>query len=91
MGLTDHERQALEELERSLLESGGVREPRQALVSDSELGPRRILVGVLISSVGLAGLLAAAITRVPLLGLLGFLVMGSGLVVASSRRRSSTP
>ncbi len=91
MGLTDHERQALEELERSLLESGGVREPRQASGSASELGPRRILVGVLISSVGLAGLLAAAITRVPLLGLLGFLVMGSGLVVASSRRRSSTP
>lgn len=86
MGLTDHERKALEELERSLLEDGGVRDPRLPAASSEQLGQRRILVGVLISAVGLGGLLAAAISQIPVLGLLGFLVMGAGLVVASSRR-----
>ena len=90
MGLTDHERKALEELERSLLDDGGVHEPRRASLSESELGPRRVLVGVVGSFLGLAGLLAAAVTRVPLLGLVGFLVMGAGIVIASSRRKSST-
>ena len=85
MSLSDRERKLLEELEKSL---GATEEklPKTPL-SATELGPRRMLVGVLIAVSGLGVLVFAAISRVSPLGLAGFLIMGAGILVASSRRK----
>ncbi len=85
MALSDSERKLLEELEKSL---GSPRRAAAAPLSATELGPRRLLLGLLVSVAGLTVLVFAVISRVPILGLLGFLGMGAGLVLASSRRKA---
>jgi hypothetical protein len=84
MGLSDQERKLLEELEKSLGHPSAV---RTAPLSATERGPRRLLAGLLISVAGLGLLITAVVSRFPLAGLAGFLVMGAGLAVASSRRK----
>ena len=85
MALSDRERELLEELEKSL---GASSATRKTPLSATELGPRRLLSGLLVSVAGLGCLVFAVITRVPLLGLAGFVIMGAGLTLASSRRKS---
>jgi hypothetical protein len=85
MALSDRERKLLEELEKSL---GAPEEKLPSTpLSATELGPRRTLIGTLIAVVGLGVLAFAAISRVSPLGLAGFLIMGAGILVASSRRK----
>ena len=85
MALSDRERKLLEELEKSL---GAPEEklPKPPL-SATELAPRRMLLGGLIAVTGLGVLVFAAISRISLLGLAGFLIMGAGILAASSRRK----
>ncbi len=83
MALSDSERKLLEELEKSL---GSPKRATVAPQSATEQGPRRMLLGLLVSVTGLGILVFAAIERAPLVGLAGFLIMGTGLVLASSRR-----
>ena len=84
MGLSERERKLLDELERSL-QSDGIEEPK---VSDAApTWGRRMLAGLLISALGFFGLLASVINQIAPLGLLCFLTMGFGLVLASSRKK----
>jgi hypothetical protein len=84
MALSDSERKLLEELEKSL---GSPKRNPAAPHSATELGPRRMLLGLLVTVAGLGILVFAVISRVPLVGLAGFLAMSAGLVLASSRRK----
>jgi F0F1-type ATP synthase assembly protein I len=87
MGLSDRERKLLEELEKSL-GAPDEKHPKTPL-SATELGPRRMLAGILVAVAGLGVLVFAAVSRVSPLGLAGFLIMGAGILVASSRRKSN--
>jgi hypothetical protein len=87
MALSDRERKLLEELEKSLGGEGFVAEESNAPLSSMDQGPKRTLAGMLIAVAGFAILVGAVISMIPLLGLAGFLAMGLGFVVASSRRK----
>lgn len=79
MGLTEHEKRTLEELERSLNDSTSrVRLPA------SKSG-RNVLLGSLTSVAGFALLISAALLKLSLLGLAGFLVMAAGVVLITKR------
>jgi hypothetical protein len=88
MALSDRERKLLEELEKSLGGEGFAEDESNAPLSSKDQGPRRTLAGMLIAVAGFAILVGAVISMIPLLGLAGFLAMGLGFVVASSRRKS---
>lgn len=89
MGLSEREQQLLEELERSLTSGENPPKDPKLPLSPTEQGPRRIVLGLLIMVAGFGVLLTAAISRLPFLGLVGFLVMATGAIVASSRRQHS--
>ena len=82
MGLSEREQQLLDELERSLANGDSPKLP----LSSTERGPRRMLLGLLIAVLGFGGLISAAVLRIPTVGWAGFVVMGVGIFVASSRR-----
>lgn len=85
MGLSEREQQLLDELERSLA-AGDPPKSQRLPLSPTERAPRRTLLGLLIAVAGFGCLVAAAVTRLPALGWAGFVVMGLGISVASTRR-----
>ena len=88
MALSDRERKLLEELEKSLRGESFPEAERIAPLSSKEQGPRRLLGGLLIAVAGFALLVTAVVAMIPALGLVGFLAMGLGFGVASSRRKA---
>jgi hypothetical protein len=81
MPLSEHEQRLLEEMERSLYQNdadfvakvGGKRE-RPAY--------RSIVLGILLAVVGVGVLIAGVYYQQPLIGILGFIVMFAGVLVA---------
>lgn len=87
MALSDDERRVLEEMERQL----------RASTSDVvEIGPRRrinatmVTIGILIIIAGIGVLLGGIMAQFPLVGVVGFVAMVVGLLIATSRK-ASTP
>lgn len=87
MSLSDRERKLLEELEKSLGEGAEPGSVNDTPFLTTAKGPRRTLLGLLISVAGFAALVFAVVSRVSALGLVAFLTMGCGLVIASSRKK----
>ena len=88
MPLSEHEQQLLAQLEQQLHED----DPR--FVSTMQPGAargqgsmRNVVLGVVIAVVGLAGLLAGVATKLIFIGVIGFVVMGAGVYVATMRTR----
>ncbi|MGL4340515.1 MAG: DUF3040 domain-containing protein [Rhodoglobus sp.] len=86
MPLSEQEQRLLEEMERSLYHNDA---DFVATVSSQRGKPnyRVLVLGVLVSVVGVITLVAGVVVRQPLLGILGFAVMFAGvlLVVATPR------
>ncbi|WP_104092369.1 DUF3040 domain-containing protein [Arthrobacter sp. GMC3] len=85
MPLSEHEQRLLDQLEQQL----HAEDPKfaNALASDPvrSLSTRRIVIGVLIVIAGLMILLGGVATKIIVIGVLGFLVMGAGVYLAMLR------
>lgn len=90
MPLSEQEQRLLEEMERSLYQNDAdfvaTVNPRRGKPNYTVLA-----VGVLVAVAGIATLLTGVIVRQPLVGILGFIVMFVGVLLAVTPPRSSTP
>lgn len=91
MPLSEHEQQLLAQLEQQLHED----DPR--FVSTMQPGAargqgsmRNVVLGVVIAVVGLAALLAGVATKLIVIGVIGFIVMGAGVYVATMRAKGGS-
>ncbi|MGX5359512.1 DUF3040 domain-containing protein [Kocuria sp. KH4] len=91
MPLSEHEQQLLAQLEKQLhaddprfVTSMGSRAVRGA-------STRNIVLGIVIAVVGLLVLLGGVVLKLILLGVLGFVVMGAGVYVATLRSGKPRP
>ncbi|MFF1573034.1 DUF3040 domain-containing protein [Leifsonia sp. NPDC058292] len=81
MPLSEHEQRLLEEMERSLYQNDadfvatvGARRGRPAY--------RSIVLGILVAVVGVGVLIAGVTFQIPVVGILGFVVMFGGVLIA---------
>lgn len=85
MPLSEHEQQLLAQLEKQLHAD----DPRFATSMGSRAvrgaSTRNIVLGIVIAVVGLLVLLGGVVLKSVLVGILGFLVMGAGVYVATLR------
>jgi predicted lipid-binding transport protein (Tim44 family) len=85
MALSDREQRLLDELERGLYES----DPNLAtkISSGGSRTPARLISGLAIGLIGISLILFAVIIQVAFFGVFAFLVMLTGLIVASSNTK----
>jgi len=83
VALSDREQRLLDELERGLYET----DPNLAAKIAGTRTPARIISGLAIGLIGLSLIVFAVIIQVPFFGAFAFLVMLTGLVVASSNTK----
>jgi len=81
MGLTDREKQIIDEMERAFKSE----DPR--LVSTLEKARPSLLLNIIAISLGMAALLAGVATKITLLGIAGFLVALVGAATIRLRPR----
>ncbi|HEU4849517.1 MAG TPA: DUF3040 domain-containing protein [Terrimesophilobacter sp.] len=88
MPLSEQEQRLLEEMERSLYQNDA---DFVATVGSRSSRPnyRMIVVGVLIGIIGIVGIVIGVATRLPLVGVLGFVVMFVGVLLALSRSKGA--
>lgn len=81
MPLSEHEQRLLEEMERSLYQNDA---DFVAKVGGKRARPayRSIVLGVLLAVVGIAVLVTGVFVQLPIVGILGFVVMFTGVLVA---------
>lgn len=93
MGLSENEKRVLEELERNLYASDAdfAKKSRAKIdrvsATAGQNSPAKIVAGALISVIGISILVFAAITQIALFGVVGFLVMLFGILMASATRK----
>jgi hypothetical protein len=80
MALSEREQRLLDELERGLYES----DPNLANKISGSRTPARMILGLTIGLIGVSLIVFAVIIQVAFFGLFAFLVMLTGLIVASS-------
>ena len=92
MPLSEQEQRLLEEMERNLYQNDA---DFVATVGQRRGAPnyRTIVIGILIGIAGVATLVTGVIIRQPLVGILGFLIMFGGvlLAIAPPRRLQAVP
>ena len=94
MGLSENEKQVLEELERALYadDASFAKKSRTKLKGVGESpaanSPAKIVAGVLLATIGVSILVFAAISQVAAFGVAGFLVMLFGILIASATRKA---
>lgn len=84
MGLSEHEQKLLDELERGLMESDSSFAAKVQRVGNPA---SKLIGGVLLTLIGLGVLVAGVFLQFAPIGVLGFLVMLGGLVIATSNLR----
>lgn len=93
MPLSEHEQKLLEQLEQQL----NAEDPKFARSMDSEgsssrasggVSVRYLVLGIVVAIVGLAVVLAGVATKLIVLGVVGFLLMGFGVYIATSKGSS---
>jgi predicted lipid-binding transport protein (Tim44 family) len=81
MGLSEREQQLLDELERGLMDSDkGIAAKSKGVGNPGA----KLIAGALVAVIGLGVLLTGVLIQFSLIGLVGFLIMLGGLVVATS-------
>ncbi len=87
MALSDREQRLLDELERGLYAS----DPNLAhkISSSGARTPARLIAGLVISLIGVSLIVFAVMIQVAFFGVFAFLVMLTGLIVASSNLTAS--
>lgn len=93
MALSDREKKVLEELERTLYAEDAEFVQRVQQVADKKVKPAKtqgsnpaakLVAGSVIAVAGLSVLVLAVVLQVTVIGIIGFLIMLSGLVLGSS-------
>jgi hypothetical protein len=88
MPLSEHEQRLLEEMERSLYHNDA-----DFVATVGNRGGRRnyrtIVIGLLVALVGVATIIAGVALRQPIVGVIGFVVMFVGVLLALSTPRTS--
>jgi len=82
MSLSDHEKRVLEELERGLYADDS--KFVQRVANGKPASANRVIGGALLSLAGISVLVFAAVTQVIFIGVIGFLAMLLGLLIATS-------
>lgn len=93
MGLSENEKQVLEELERALYAEDAsfakkTRTRLSGVEGSASNSPAKIVAGALLATMGISILVFAAISQVALFGVVGFLVMLFGILIASATQKS---
>lgn len=88
MPLSEHEQRLLDEMERGLYRNDA---DFVATVGSEGSRPnyRMIVIGALLAVLGIAGIVAGVITHLVIIGVVGFLIMFGGVLLAL--RRSAAP
>ena len=81
MGLSEREQKLLEELERGLLQGDGALKAKVERVGNSA---GRMIAGALLAVIGLGVLITSVLVQFAIIGVVGFLIMLAGLVMATS-------
>lgn len=89
MGLSEHEQRLLDEMERGLYASDA--NLASKFTSPSSFSPKRIIGGAAVTLIGVSLLIVAVILQFALFGVVGFLVMLTGLILASSNTGAQKP
>ncbi len=87
MALSEREQKLLDELERGLYESDASLANRMKRPSGSS--PKKLVGGAVVALMGLSLLIVAVVLQFSPMGVVGFLVMLAGLILASSNTGSS--
>ena len=82
MALSEREQKLLDELERGLYESDANLANRMKRPSNSS--PKKLVGGAVVALMGLSLLIVAVVLQFSPMGVVGFLVMLAGLILASS-------
>lgn len=88
MALSEHEQRLLDQLEQQLHAEDPKFANSMATPAGAGISTRRIVIGALVAVAGIALLLRGVSLEMPvslILGILGFLVMGSGVYYATTR------
>ncbi|MEO7123436.1 MAG: DUF3040 domain-containing protein [Lacisediminihabitans sp.] len=89
MPLSEQEQRLLEEMERSLYHNDA-----DFVSTVSSRGGKRnyttIVIGILVGILGVAAIVTGVMTRLPIVGIAGFIVMFVGVLVALSAPKSSS-
>lgn len=90
MPLSEHEQRLLEEMERSLYQNDA---DFVAKVGGTRARPayRSIVLGILLAVVGIAVLVTGVFVQQPLVGILGFVVMFVGVLIAIAPGKRIAP
>lgn len=83
MPLSDHEQRVLEQLERQLHADDPRLATRMTESRGAAASGRRIILGVLLAAAGLAVVLVGVSTRLVPVGVLGTVLIGAGILVAT--------
>lgn len=87
MALSEREQKLLEEMERNLLQEDTSFAKKVKEVSSSNKSAGKLVGGVIVTLMGLGLLIFAAALQVAFFGVVAFLVMVIGLVIASANFR----
>ena len=90
MPLSEQEQRLLEEMERSLYHNDA---DFVATVSNRSSRPnyRMIVIGIIIGVLGIGGIVTGVATRLPIVGVIGFVVMFVGVLLALTRSKGIGP
>ena len=90
MGLSEHEQQLLDEMERRLYQSeADVMQTAQG--ANAQFNLRSLVLGIVVGLVGIGVLVGGVAAQQLWLGVIGFAVMLSGALLAFSKRDSASP
>ncbi|MFC8304190.1 DUF3040 domain-containing protein [Specibacter sp. NPDC057265] len=87
MPLSEHEQKLLDQLEQQLHAEDPKFASSLSLVPGRSVSTRNVVIGVLVMIAGLLVLLGGVALQLVALGILGFLVMGGGVYIATSKPR----
>jgi hypothetical protein len=90
MPLSEQEQRLLEEMERSLYHNDA---DFVATVSSRSSRPnyRMIVIGIIIGVLGIGGIVTGVATRLPIVGVIGFIIMFVGVLLALTRSKGIGP
>jgi hypothetical protein len=90
MPLSEQEQRLLDEMERSLYHNDA---DFVATVGGRGSRPdyRMIVIGILVAIAGIVGIVTGVATRIPLIGIAGFVVMFGGVLLALRRSSGAAP
>jgi hypothetical protein len=89
MPLSEQEQRLLDEMERHLMQNDA--DVVSAQRDGRSLSYRNIVYGTILVLIGIGGLLGGVVTQLVIVGVLGFVAMLAGVILAVTPTRSETP